>query len=166
MKAAIGEDATDEELGGSEMHASVTGLGEYLAENDAHAIALTRDLMDHLPWDAAGAPDATVHAPLFPAEELMGIVPADEREPYDAREIVARLVDSSHFLEFKAAFDSDNVCGHARMDGHHVGIIANNGPIQPTGSVKAAQFIQLCDQSGTPLVFLQNTTGYMVGTAA
>ena len=89
------------------------------------------------------------------AEELLGIVPADEREPYDAREIIARVVDGSHFLEFKATFDSDTVCGHARIDGHRVGLIANNGPIQPTGSVKAAQFIQLCDQSGTPLVFLE-----------
>ena len=166
VKAAIGEDTTDDELGGSELHARVTGLGEYLAENDAHAIAIARDLMDHLPWDEAGGPDGSVRAPLYDAEELLGIVPADEREPYDAREIIARVVDGSHFLEFKATFDSDTVCGHARIDGHRVGLIANNGPIQPTGSVKAAQFIQLCDQSGTPLVFLQNTTGYMVGTAA
>lgn len=166
VKAAIGEDTTDEELGGSDLHASVTGLGEYLAENDAHAIALARDLMDHLPWDEAGGPNTTARAPLYDAAELMGIVPADEREPYDAREIIARIVDGSHFLEFKANFDRDTLCGHARIDGHRVGIIANNGPIQPTGSVKAAQFIQLCDQSGTPLVFLQNTTGYMVGTAA
>src|SRR5690606_25057316 len=99
VQAAIGEDTTDEALGGSEMHASVTGLGEYLAENDAHAIALTRELMDHLPWDMAGASDAGVRAPLFPAEELLGIVPADEREPYDAREIVARVVDGSHCLD-------------------------------------------------------------------
>jgi geranyl-CoA carboxylase beta subunit len=111
-------------------------------------------------------PDATARAPLYDAAELLGIVPADEREPYDTREIIARIVDGSHFLEFKASFDRDTLCGHARIDGHRVGIIANNGPIQPTGSVKAAQFIQLCDQSGTPLVFLQNTTGYMVGTAA
>jgi geranyl-CoA carboxylase beta subunit len=111
-------------------------------------------------------PDATARAPLYDAAELLGIVPADEREPYDAREIIARIVDGSDFLEFKASFDRDTLCGHARIDGHRVGIIANNGPIQPTGSVKAAQFIQLCDQSGTPLVFLQNTTGYMVGTAA
>ncbi len=96
----------------------------------------------------------------------MGIVPADEREPYDVREVIARIVDGSDFLEFKADFDSDTVCGHARIDGHLVGILGNNGPIQPTGSTKAAQFIQLCDQSGTPLVFLQNTTGYMVGSAA
>jgi geranyl-CoA carboxylase beta subunit len=93
-------------------------------------------------------------------------VPADEREPYDVREVIARLVDGSDFLEFKAAYAIDTVCGHARLHGQPIGIIGNNGPIQPNGSTKAAQFIQLCDQSGTPLLFLQNTTGYMVGTAA
>ncbi len=168
VKAAIGEDATDDELGGAEMHAQVTGLGEYLAENDAHAIALTRELLDKLPWDAVppvpSAPPAP--EPLFAAEDLLGIVPADEREPYDVREVIARLVDGSDFLEFKAGYAADTVCGHARLHGHAVGIIGNNGPIQPAGSTKAAQFIQLCDQSGTALVFLQNTTGYMVGREA
>jgi len=165
VKAAIGEEATDEELGGSALHASVTGLGEYLTENDAHAIALTRELLDKLQWDAV-PPPASFAAPLFEAEELLGIVPQDEREPYDVREIIARLVDGSDLLEFKAAYASDTVCGHARIEGQLVGLIANNGPIQPQGSTKAAQFIQLCDQSGTPLVFLQNTTGYMVGREA
>ncbi len=165
VKAAIGEDATDEELGGAETHAEVTGLGEYLTENDAHAIALARELVDKLPWDRvperAAAPE-----PLFPAEELMGVVPADEREPYDVKEVVTRLVDGSDFLEFKAGYAPDTVCGHARLHGHAIGVVGNNGPIQPAGSTKAAQFIQLCDQSGTPLVFLQNTTGYMVGREA
>jgi geranyl-CoA carboxylase beta subunit len=165
VKAAIGEDATDEELGGAEMHAEVTGLGEYLTENDAHAIALTRELLDKLPWDAATAP-ASVAEPLFSVEELMGVVPADEREPYDVREVIARLVDGSDFLEFKASYAADTLCGHARLHGHAVGLIGNNGPIQPQGSTKAAQFIQLCDQAGVPLIFLQNTTGYMVGKAA
>ncbi len=165
VKAAIGEDATDEELGGAQMHAKVTGLGEYLAQNDAHAIALARELVDKLPWDTVPA-SAAAPEPLFPAEELMGIVPADDREPYDVRELIARLVDGSDFLEFKASHALDTVCGHARIHGHAVGLIGNNGPIQPNGSTKAAQFIQLCDQSGTPLVFLQNTTGYMVGKAA
>jgi len=165
VKAAIGEDATDEELGGAQMHAEVTGLGEYLADNDAHAIALTRELLGQLPWDTVPAP-APAPDPLFPADELLGVVPADEREPYDVREVIARLVDASDFLEFKAPYATDTVCGHARIHGHAVGVIGNNGPIQPNGSTKAAQFIQLCDQSGTPLVFLQNTTGYMVGKAA
>jgi geranyl-CoA carboxylase beta subunit len=166
VKAAIGEDASDEELGGAQMHAEVTGLGEYLAENDAHAIALARELIDKLAWDRVAAPVAPPAGPLFPTEELIGIVPADEREPYDVREVIARLVDGSDFLEFKAPYAADTVCGHARLLGHRVGLVGNNGPIQPQGSTKAAQFIQLCDQSGTPLVFLQNTTGYMVGKAA
>jgi hypothetical protein len=101
VKAAIGEDASDEELGGAEMHAEVTGLGEYLAENDAHAIALARELIDALPWDTVPAAAAAAE-PLFDREELMGVVPADEREPYDVREVIARLVDGSDFLEFKA----------------------------------------------------------------
>jgi hypothetical protein len=96
----------------------------------------------------------------------LGVVPLDDREPYDVREIVARIVDGSRFLEFKAAYATDTICGHAMIEGHRVGLIGNNGPIQPNGSVKAAQWIQLCDQSGTPLVFLQNTTGYMVGRDA
>ncbi|MDE2419428.1 MAG: acyl-CoA carboxylase subunit beta [Burkholderiales bacterium] len=165
VKAAIGEDCTDDELGGAETHAQVTGLGEYLTEDDAHAIAMAREVMDKLKWDVA--PDAASFTePLFDEQELMGIVPADEREPYDVREIIARLVDGSDFLEFKASYAPEMMCGHARVQGHLVGILGNNGPIQPTGSTKAAQFIQLCDQSGTPLVFLQNTTGYMVGSVA
>jgi geranyl-CoA carboxylase beta subunit len=165
VKAAIGEDASDEELGGAQMHASTTGLGEYLADDDAHAIALARELLGQLPWDTV-PPPATVAEPLFSPDELLGVVPADEREPYDVREVIARIVDGSAFLEFKAPYATDTVCGHARIHGHAVGIVANNGPIQPQGSTKAAQFIQLCDQSGTALVFLQNTTGYMVGKAA
>jgi geranyl-CoA carboxylase beta subunit len=165
VKAAIGEDADDESLGGARLHAEVTGLGEYLAEDDAHAIALTRELLAALPWDNV-PPPAPFEEPRHPSEELLGIVPADEREPYDVREVVARLADASAFLEFKAPYAPDTVCGHARIHGHAVGLVGNNGPIQPAGSTKAAQFIQLCDQSGTPLVFLQNTTGYMVGVAA
>jgi geranyl-CoA carboxylase beta subunit len=165
VKAAIGEDATDEELGGADMHATVTGLGEYLADNDAHAIAIARDLFQALPWDEVPR-QSPAPLPVYDAGELMGIVPADDRTPYDVREVIARIVDGSRFLEFKAAYSTDTICGHASIDGHRVGLIGNNGPIQPTGSVKAAQFMQLCDQSGTPLVFLQNTTGYMVGSVA
>ena len=165
VKAAIGEDCTEEQLGGAQTHASVTGLGEYLSENDAHAISLARELMDKLQWDLVPAP-AQFAEPLFDEQELLGIVPQDEREPYDVREVVARLVDGSDMLEFKAAYGGETVCGHARVHGHLVGILGNNGPIQPDGSTKAAQFIQLCDQTGTALVFLQNTTGYMVGSVA
>jgi geranyl-CoA carboxylase beta subunit len=165
VKAAIGEDATDEALGGAELHATVTGLGEYLADNDAQAIAIAREVLAALRWDEVRARAASA-PPQYDAAELMGVVPFDERTPYDAREVIARVVDGSEFLEFKAPYSNDTVCGHAQIDGHRVGVIANNGPIQPTGSVKAAQFMQLCDQTATPLVFLQNTTGYMVGTAA
>ncbi|MDP3511376.1 MAG: carboxyl transferase domain-containing protein [Sulfuritalea sp.] len=190
VKAAIGEEVDEEALGGAETHAGVTGLGEYLCENDAHAIATARDVMDKLNWTAVACPRSgipgtqsepapsardtasgsaggiTLVHPRHSPEELLGLVPADEREPYDVREVIARLVDASDFLEFKAAYGSDTICGHARLHGHTVGILGNNGPIQPNGSVKAAQFIQLCDQSDTPLIFLQNTTGYMVGSVA
>ncbi|MBP6902699.1 MAG: acyl-CoA carboxylase subunit beta [Burkholderiaceae bacterium] len=166
VKAAIGEDADEESLGGAELHAHTTGLGEYLADDDAHALAIARTLMQALPWDVAGAPPQDAEAPHYDAEELLGVVPADERTPYDVREVIARIVDGSRFLEFKAGYSPDTVCGHALIEGRTVGIIGNNGPIQPSGSTKAAQFIQLCDQAGVPLVFLQNTTGYMVGTAA
>jgi geranyl-CoA carboxylase beta subunit len=104
--------------------------------------------------------------PLFDSEELLGIVPTDHRKPYDAREIVARIVDRSEFLEFKPRYGSWTLCGHAAVRGHAVGIIGNNGPIDADGATKAAQFIQLCCQSGTPLLFLQNTTGFMVGVQA
>jgi geranyl-CoA carboxylase beta subunit len=165
VKAAIGEDASDEQLGGAETHAEITGLGEYLCEDDAHAIALARELLDKLQWDTVAA-QADAPAPRFDAEELMGIVPTEERVPYDVREVLARLVDGSEFLEFKARYGSETVCGHARLHGQRIGILGNNGPIQPAGSTKAGQFIQACDQAGMPLVFLQNTTGYMVGSVA
>lgn len=165
VKAAIGEECTDEELGGAETHAQVTGLGEYLCEDDAHAIGMAREVMDKLHWDSVPAAGHFAE-PLYDEQELLGIVPADEREPYDVREVIARLVDGSDFLEFKADYAAEMLCGHARIQGRLVGILGNNGPIQPAGSTKAAQFIQLCDQSGTPLVFLQNTTGYMVGAVA
>jgi geranyl-CoA carboxylase beta subunit len=165
VKAAIGEDADDEMLGGADLHGTVTGLGEYVAEDDEQAIAYGRAIVDTLGWDRP-AQTAEAEVPLFDAEELLGIVPADVRSPFDMREVIARVVDGSRFLEFKAAYSPDTICGHAEIEGHRVGILANNGPIMPTGSLKAAQFIQLCDQAGTPLVFLQNTTGYMVGSQA
>jgi geranyl-CoA carboxylase beta subunit len=165
VKAAMGEDSTEEELGGAQTHASVTGLGEYLCEDDAHAIAMAREVLDKLRWDAA-TPEPACAEPLYDEQELLGLVPTDEREPYDVREVMARLVDGSDLLEFKADYAPELICGHARLQGRLVGLLGNNGPIQPQGSTKAGQFIQLCDQSGTPLVFLQNTTGYMVGAAA
>lgn len=168
VKAALGEEATDEELGGAELHATVTGLAEYLAEDDAHALAIARDVVGRLGWEdrLAPAPARTSRPPRLDPEELCGAIPVDTRQPYDVREIIARLVDDSDFLDFKAGFGPETVCGHARLHGHRLGILGNNGPIQPQGSVKAAQFIQLCQQAGLPLLFLMNTTGYMVGTEA
>ena len=165
VKAAIGEDASDEELGGADLHAAVTGLGEYLARDDAHALTIARDLLAKLKWDRVARREKSAQ-PKYDAEELLGIVPISEREPYDAHEIVARLVDGSDFLDFKRDYGSETVCGYAAIDGFEVGILGNNGAIQPDGSTKAAQFIQLCDQAGMPLIFLQNTTGYMVGREA
>ncbi len=164
VKAAIGEDATDESLGGAELHAEVTGLGEYIAADDVHAIAMVREIFEKLDWPEDFPGDGA--APLFDAAALLGIVPEDERMPIDMREILARVVDGSDFLEYKAGFGADTICGQARIFGHAVGVVANAGAIQPQGSMKVAQFIQNCDQLGTPLVFLQNTTGYMVGTEA
>ena len=153
------------------MHASVTGTAEYLAETDAHAIHVARQVMANL----AAAPWQRPHADLSPRpfkpprhdiDELLGLVPVDFKKPYDVREVIARLVDDSDFLEFKQLYGGATVCGHATLEGHACALIGNNGPINPDGATKAAQFIQLCCQSGTPIVYLQNTTGYMVGTAA
>jgi geranyl-CoA carboxylase beta subunit len=165
VKAAIGEVADDETLGGADLHGRVTGLGEYVAEDDAEALALGREIVANLNWSQASG-EAGGEPPLFDPEELMGIVPADQRRPFDSKEVIARIVDGSVFFEFKPGYASGMVCGHAAIEGRRVGILANNGPIVPSGSVKAAQFIQLCDQAGTPLVFLQNTAGYMIGSQA
>jgi geranyl-CoA carboxylase beta subunit len=166
VKAAIGEDASDEELGGAGMHAEITGLGEFVAQDDVHAIALARELIAKLKWDPVRKREHAAVPPKYGEEELMGIVPVSGREPYDVREIIARIVDGSGFLDFKRDYGAETVCGYGAIGGFEVGILGNNGAIQPDGSAKAAQFIQLCDQSGTPLVFLQNTTGYMVGRQA
>ena len=171
VKAAIGEDADDEQLGGAELHATVTGTAEYMAETDAHAIHLAREIMKNLasaPWRTLHGETATrPHAPpRYDIEELLGVVPTDFKKQYDAREVIARIVDGSDFLEFKHLYGRATVCGHATIEGHACAIIANNGPIDPDGATKAGQFIQLCCQSGTPIIYLQNTTGYMVGTAA
>ncbi len=163
--AATGEQASDAELGGAEMHASVSGLVEYLAEDDVHAMELTRRVVARLDWNKAMAPGAprAFDEPLYPAEELAGVVPGDLKTPYDARELVVRLVDGSDFDEFKPDFGPATLCLQAAVHGRSVGILANNGPIDPAGANKATHFIQACEQAGTPLVFLQNTTGYMVG---
>ncbi|HET6281359.1 MAG TPA: carboxyl transferase domain-containing protein [Polyangia bacterium] len=170
VRAATDEVATDEALGGAELHASVTGSAEYLAEDDGHAISLARQVIEVLAWDRSAAVASRAglvgKAPNHPADELLSVVPPDYRRPYDVREVIARVADDSQFLEVNELFGRETVCGHAAIEGFSCGIIGNNGPIYPDGATKAAHFIQLCCQSGTPLVFLQNTTGFMVGTDA
>ncbi len=165
LKAATGEIATDEALGGTDMHASISGLAEYVAEDDAHAIALARDILANLPWDRP-VPAQDVAAPQLDTAELAGVMVLEHKKPIDMREVIARLVDGSRWLDFKPDYGPATVCGHGRIEDQPVGFISNNGPIDPAGATKAAQFIQLCEQSGTPLVFLQNTTGFIVGRAS
>lgn len=166
LLAATGEIANDEDLGGADMHGRVAGTSEYSAESDADGIRLAREIVAGLDWNrhrpASGADP--VREPLYPIDELCGVVPVDYRKPYDCREVIARIVDASEFLEFKSEYDSQTVCGRAAIHGMAVGIVANNGPITTAGAAKAGQFMQLCDQAGIALVFLMNTTGYMVGT--
>ena len=166
VKAATGEVANDRELGGTEMHASVSGLVEYLADDDAHGIAMARDVMARLAWNrhAAPTPPAPYARPKYETADIAGIVPCDYTVPYDVREVVARLVDGSDFEDFKPRFGVSTVCIQASVMGRPVGIIGNNGPIDPAGANKATQFLQLCESADIPLVFLHNTTGYMVGT--
>ena len=169
VKAALGEDADEEALGGAQMHMEVSGTAEYMAEDDGHALHIARDILAKMPWDegqVAFTPPGAARPPRYDIEELCGIVPVDYRQPYDVREVIARVVDDSDFLEFKPLYGAQTVCGHARIEGHACGIIGNNGPIFPQGAAKAGHFIQACSQSGTPIVYLQNTTGYMVGTEA
>ncbi len=166
LLAATGEVADDEELGGAEMHTRVAGTGEYLAEDDADALRIAREVMQGLGWANGAQPGAAGRAPLYDPEELCGAVPVDYRKPVDCREIIARVVDGSEFAEFKSEYDKQTICGHAAIAGMRVGLLGNNGPITVQGATKAGQFIQLCCQSNIPLVYLMNTTGYMVGTAS
>ncbi len=165
LKAATGEIATEEELGGAEMHASVSGLAEYLAEDDGEAVLMAREVIDRLGWNrrCPSPPRKDYSEPIYDPDELLGIVPADYKKPYDVREVIARVVDGSDFSDFKPRYGVSTVCVNAEVFGMPCGIIGNNGPIDPDGATKAAQFMQLCDQAQTPLVFLQNTTGYLVG---
>jgi 3-methylcrotonyl-CoA carboxylase beta subunit len=164
VKAAIGEIVTAEELGGGDVHARISGVVDHLAENDQHALQIVRDIVATLPPPAAPAWDieASVEPDADPAE-LYGAVPTDLNTPYDAREIIARLVDGSKFHEFKKNYGTTLVTGFARLHGHPVGIVANNGVLFSESALKGAHFIELCDQRGIPLIFLQNLNGFMVG---
>ncbi len=168
LKAATGEIATEEELGGAEMHTSVSGLGEYMAEDDADGVRLARAVVQRLHWNrqpgaAAAVTGMLALPPRLNPQDLLGILSADGRKQSDMREVIARIIDDSDFLEFKALYGAATVTGHASICGHPVGIITNNGPLDPDGANKATHFIQACCQSGTALVYLQNTTGYIVG---
>jgi len=167
VKAATGEEADERELGGSEMHASVSGVVEFLVENDAHGLLKARDIIGNLDWNkrARAVERRAYEDPLYPAEQLAGVVPTDPKVPYDVRELLARVVDGSSLEEFKSRYGASTVCGFSSITGIACAFIGNNGPIDTQGATKAAQFIQLCDQADLPLIFLNNTTGYMVGTA-
>ncbi|WP_313075457.1 carboxyl transferase domain-containing protein [Melaminivora sp.] len=162
LKAATGEIATEEELGGAEMHTSVSGLGEYLAGDDREAIGIARAVIAQSDWGGPAEPRAAAE-PLLPADDLLALISPDLRQPVDMREVIARLTDGSELLEFKARYGSATVCAQGRIAGHAVGFISNNGPIDVAGANKATHFIQWMCQLGQPIVYLQNTTGYMVG---
>jgi geranyl-CoA carboxylase beta subunit len=164
LKAATGEIATDEELGGAVMHTQISGLGEYIAEDDSDGVRLAREVLSRLDWKNESLPGGK--PPRYPAEELLGVMPADYRKPVDMREALARFVDDSDFLDFKADYGAATVCGHAAIQGHRIGIVTNNGPLDPAGATKATHFIQACCQAGLPILYLQNTTGYIVGKAS
>lgn len=164
VKAATGEEVSAEDLGGGDVHARTSGVADYLADNDDHALVQARQVIRHLNWpekDSRGLHEP--EAPAYPVEELYGLIPQDTRSPVDARELIARLVDGSRFDEFKALYGTTLVCGFAHIEGHPVGILANNGILFSESALKGAHFIELCNQRGIPLLFLQNITGFMVG---
>lgn len=164
VKMATGEDSDDESLGGAQLHAEVSGTGDYFADDEMDAIRLCREVVSHLNWRKAGPePTLSPDDPLHDPEELLGLVSRDLRTPVDVRDVIARTVDGSRFEEFKPRFGPTMVCGWASIHGFPVGILGNNGVIYPDAAQKAAHFIQLCNQIDVPLVFLQNITGFMVG---
>lgn len=164
VKAATGEVVSAEDLGGADVHTRISGVADYLAQDDRHALSLARDVVAHLNGDPpAVAQDIEPRDPLYSADDLAGIIPSDTRQPYDVREVIARIVDASEFDEFKARYGSTLVTGFAHIHGMPVGVIANNGILFSESALKGAHFIELCCQRDIPLVFLQNITGFMVG---
>jgi 3-methylcrotonyl-CoA carboxylase beta subunit len=162
VKAATGEVISAEDLGGADVHARKSGVADHYALNDDHALEIVRSIVRNLPERPTRA-ETPAPAPLLSAEELMGVVPADGRTPYDVREIIARIVDGSTFDEFKRLYGETLVCGFARIAGMQVGILANNGVLFSQSALKGAHFVELCCQRKIPLLFLQNITGFMVG---
>jgi len=165
LKAATGEVASHEELGGALLHSAVSGVSDYMVENDREAIDCARRIVAGLAWGSM-QPAPPFKEPRYDPDELAGVVPVDFRRAYDSREVIMRLVDDSEYHEFKANIGIATLCGQAAIEGFPVAIISNNGPIDSDGAAKAAQFIQLMCQADTPIVYLQNITGYMVGTDA
>ncbi|MEP6199949.1 MAG: carboxyl transferase domain-containing protein [Marinomonas sp.] len=165
VKVATGEIIDAETLGGGDTHTRLSGVADYLADDDRHALALAREIISHLGPVARPTVDfKKPKAPLYPPEDVMGVVPANDKTPYDVREIIARLVDGSDFAEFKPRYGTTLITGFAHIDGVPVGIIANNGVLFSESSTKGAHFIELCCQRKIPLLFLQNITGFMVGS--
>lgn len=163
VKMATGEESDHESLGGAEMHARISGVADYLAEDERDAIRLGREIVAHLEWKKTMPARRVIEEPVFDVEELLGVGSADMRTPFDAKEVIARVVDGSRFSEFKPLYGSTLVCGWAHIHGFPVGIVANNGTLFSESANKGTQFIHLCNQRSVPLLFLQNTTGFMVG---
>ena len=164
VKMATGEESDDETLGGAQMHAETSGLGEYLAEDEPDALRLCREIVSHLNWRKPGpAPSLRPEEPALDPEELLGLIDPDLKRPVDIRDVFARVVDGSRFEEFKPRYGASMVCGFASIHGYPVGVLGNNGVIYPESAEKAAHFIQLCNQVDVPLVFFQNLTGFIVG---
>jgi acetyl-CoA carboxylase carboxyltransferase component len=165
VKVATGEDADAEELGGADMHTTISGLGDYLAEDELDGIRMCREVVRHLNWRKLGPePSPEFEEPIHDSEDMLGLVSEDLRSPFDVREVIARITDGSYFEEFKPRYGPTLVCGWASVHGYPVGILGNNGALFSESSEKAAQFIQLCNQIDVPLVFLHNITGFIVGT--
>ena len=164
VKAATGEESDAETLGGAKMHSEVSGLSDYLAEDEMDALRICREVVSHLNWKKIGdKPKKIPTAPIYDQEELLGLISEDLKSPVDIREVIARFVDGSQFEEFKSLYGPTMICGWASVHGYQVGIVGNNGPIYPECAEKAASFIQLCNKRNIPLIFLQNVTGFLVG---
>ena len=164
VKMATGEESDDETLGGAKMHSEVSGLSDYLAEDEMDAIRLCRNVVSHLHWEKQGIePTLLGDEPILDPEELLGLVDEDLKSPLDIREVIGRIVDGSRFEEYKPLYGKTMICGWSMMHGYPIGIVGNNGPIYPESAEKAATFIQLCNKRNMPIIFLQNVTGFLVG---
>ena len=167
VKSATGEEVSAENLGGADLHTRESGVADHFAEDEPEALRMIRNVVQNLNIKPKQRLDVeTAEEPKYDVEELLGIIPDDNRTPYDVREVISRIVDGSRFHEFKQRYGNTLVCGFARIHGYPVGIVANNGILFSESSLKGAHFVELCGQRGIPLVFLQNITGFMVGRDA